>query len=556
MSLPAADEDIALRRLAWLIAGALSVLAATSGFHRHAFDAYVHMFFADHYAHDWFSVFEPRWYGGFSVLSYPPLAHQLVAVASSVLGSLEAGYVAVMVAAMMVTPWALGEAARAFTDSRGAAWAMVLAALWPTAHRFAWVYGQLPMVLATPFALLAMAQLHAFLSSSGNVRRGAWSLAAFLACVGATVSTHHVTSIFVALGCVVVGVRHLASPVAGVTRGMVFARGLIGAVAAAIVIALAIWPFWRIAQGAPQAEIPHHSRDPLWERPLTMELVEQLLVLSLSVLFTGVAALRKRWTLAVVGLGALGLSVLATGTSTPLPSMLFRSQWRWLTYDKFHHWAALLLCVAMAGALLTTVRRLRPVAALAGVLLLPGSLYLVGHRTAEALQPAFVHDLSPVLEVFNGPDAEKYRHLALGFGDQFCRFDLYGKSPNVDGDYHTARTDPLLRQSGVATLDASKYYARGPEVLADVLRRAPELSLRWVVVNDEAYYPPLLEAGFELAQVWESGLSLFELSAVPPIAASSQPPARSWHWGLVPGLLFALALATLIGQRRTVLAAS
>lgn len=537
---PATAEETAaaIRRLAWLVAAAIGVLAATSGFHRHAFDAYVHMFFADHYVRDWFSVFEPRWYGGFSVLSYPPLAHQLVGLASLVLGSLEAGYVGVMVTAMVLTPWCVGQAARAFVDDEAAAWAMLLAALWPTAHRFAWVYGQLPMLVATPFALLAMAQLHGLLGRGRPVH-----LLAFLGCVAATVSAHHVTSIFVAGGCVLVGLRHVATPEAGVRRSHVLGRGLVAAGLAGVVIALTILPFWRIAQGEPQAEIPHHSRDPLWARALSMELVEQVLVLAVALLGTAAAALQRKGTVAVLGLGVLGLSVLAGGTSTPLPQLLFRSQWRWLTYDKFHHWAALLLCVLFAAVLLAHVRRVARVAAALALVLLPASLFLVAHKTAEALQPPFVHDLGPVLDVLNGPDAERYRHLALGFGDQFCRLDLYGKSPNVDGDYHTARTDPLLRSSGVATLDASKYYPRGFEVLADVLRRAPALSLRWVVVNDEAYYPPLLEQGFELVQVWENGVSLFERADVPPLPVATEPPPRSWHWGAVP--LSALALAAL-----------
>ncbi len=546
MSPASADETAsAIRRLAWLSAGALGLLAATSGFHRHAFDAYVHMFFADHYVRDWFSVFEPRWYGGFSVLSYPPLAHQLVALSSLALRSLEAGYVGVMVTAMLLTPWCVGQAARAFVSEQAAAWAMLLAALWPTAHRFAWVYGQLPMLVATPFALLAMAQLHGLLGRGRAVH-----LLGFLGCVAATVSAHHVTSIFVAGGCFLVGLRHVAAPEEGVRRSHVVARGLVAAALAGAVIALTILPFWRIAQGEPQAEIPHHSRDPLWARALSMELVEQLVVFAVALLGTLVAAIQRKGTVAVLGLGVVGLSVLAGGTSTPLPQLLFRSQWRWLTYDKFHHWAALLLCVLLAAVALAQVRRAARAAALLGLVLLPGSLFLVAHKTAEALQPPFVHDITPVLDVLNGPEAERYRHLALGFGDQFCRFDLYGKSPNVDGDYHTARTDPLLRSSGVATLDASKYYPRGFEVLSDVLRRAEALSLRWVVVNDEAYYPPLLEQGFELAQVWETGVSLFERADVPPLAPGLEPPPRSWHWGTVPlGALFAAVLGLWLAGR-------
>lgn len=538
-------SDAHLRQLAWLVAFGLSLLAATSGFHRHAFDTWVHMFFADHYARDWFSVTEPRWYGGFSVLSYPPLAHQLVALASKLLTSLEAACVLVLVTAMLVTPWCVGRVARVFTDERGAAWAMLLAALWPTAHRFAWVYGQLPMLVATPLSLLAMAQLHQFF-----VRGRLLVALAFFALVGATVSAHHVTSIFVAFGCALVGVRHLARPEPGVTRAAVLGRGLLAAAGAGLVMALVILPFWGIAQGAPQAEIPHHSRAPLWERALTMEVVEQVVVLLLGAVLTVLAAARRRWSLAVLGVGVLGLSVLAAGDSTPLPGVLFGAQARWLTYDKFHHWAALLLVVLASGSVLSGLGGLRLPAALLAMTLLPPTLFLVGHRTAEGLQPPYVHDLSPVLEVLNGPDAARYRHLCLGFGDQFVRFDLLGQSPNVDGDYHTARTDPLLRASGVATLDASKYYARGPEVLASVLQRAEVLSLRWVVVNDEAYYPALLEAGFELAQVWENGVSLFERPGVPPLGPT--PPAeRSLHWGLVPMSTLGLALVLLAVSRRS-----
>ncbi|NNF21941.1 MAG: hypothetical protein HKN67_08360, partial [Saprospiraceae bacterium] len=36
------------------------------------YDAYVHIFFADHYAENWFSTWDQRWYTGFTITSYPP----------------------------------------------------------------------------------------------------------------------------------------------------------------------------------------------------------------------------------------------------------------------------------------------------------------------------------------------------------------------------------------------------------------------------------------------------------------------------------------------------
>src|SRR5215212_5258506 len=54
--------------------------------YRLSYDAYTHMLFANHYAESWFSLWEPRWYTGFTVVSYPPLAHHLIALLIPLLG--------------------------------------------------------------------------------------------------------------------------------------------------------------------------------------------------------------------------------------------------------------------------------------------------------------------------------------------------------------------------------------------------------------------------------------------------------------------------------------
>ena len=49
-----------------LVAHGLFILTAR---YRLSYDAYTHMLFADHYAADWFSLWEPRWYTGFEMIS-------------------------------------------------------------------------------------------------------------------------------------------------------------------------------------------------------------------------------------------------------------------------------------------------------------------------------------------------------------------------------------------------------------------------------------------------------------------------------------------------------
>ena len=73
-------------RLAVLIAFACHGLFILSGRYRMSYDAYTHMLFANHYAENWFSLWETRWYTGFPVISYPPLTHQLIAIFVPFLG--------------------------------------------------------------------------------------------------------------------------------------------------------------------------------------------------------------------------------------------------------------------------------------------------------------------------------------------------------------------------------------------------------------------------------------------------------------------------------------
>ncbi len=63
------------------------------------YDAFVHIFFADHYARSWFEPWEYRWYTGFPVTSYPPLSHQLIALLSKI-GGLKFGFMVVILLAL------------------------------------------------------------------------------------------------------------------------------------------------------------------------------------------------------------------------------------------------------------------------------------------------------------------------------------------------------------------------------------------------------------------------------------------------------------------------
>lgn len=532
-----------LRRIGLVLAVAIAVLALFSGHEQRSFDAYVHMFFADHYARDWFELWEPRWYGGFSVVTYPPLAHQTLALLTFVFGH-ERGYVVLTAILLVLIPLAVGAAARVFVDERSAALAVILTVLWPTTQRVAYVYGQLPTLFAVVLVLFAMRVLDRYIE-----RGKLLDLATFGCLIGGVAGAHHMSMLFAAFCCVVVGLHHLFFR-GDRFRTLVLRLAVAGALAAGAVIAVA-WPFIRFASGEPQTEIPHFSRQSIFERGFNLELVEHLATMACALAATVALFVRRHRVTAILAVFVLGLFVLSLGATTPLPRIVFGSQWLWLPYDRFTFWGALLSAILFGAVLGARPVRERTLVAVTA-LLLPVTLYSVSHKESERLQPPHIKDLGPMLQVLTGPDAERYRHLTLGFGDQFCRLSILGRSPNADGDYHTARRSPLLRKSGIGTLDAAKYFTDGERILRQVLADKDAQSLRWVFVYDEWYYPMLFDSGFTIKELWPNGVTLFE-SDVPAI--SGPPPSQrgfvAVSWGSLPLAFLAAAIGSyFLAQRK------
>ena len=90
--------------------------------YRLSYDAFTHMFFADHYARDWFSLWETRWYTGFSVVSYPPLVHQLIAIFVPILG-FDKAYALILWVVTTLFPLGIYTFSRIFTGRNASSYA-------------------------------------------------------------------------------------------------------------------------------------------------------------------------------------------------------------------------------------------------------------------------------------------------------------------------------------------------------------------------------------------------------------------------------------------------
>ena len=161
-----------------------------SNFQDRTYDSYEHIFFADHYRKSWFDTWETKWYGGFSVTSYPPLAHQLIALLSFAFG-LEWAYKILTFSILTIFPLAVNKFSKIFVSDRAANNAAILSVILPSILQAAYLWGQFTTIFGLIAGLFTIIYLDKFLSS------GRWLFLSISFCLlGISVSSHHFTAVF------------------------------------------------------------------------------------------------------------------------------------------------------------------------------------------------------------------------------------------------------------------------------------------------------------------------------------------------------------------------
>ena len=147
------------------------------GLFRYSWDAATHIFFADHYRRSWFGLWDPRWFSGFSVSSYPPLIHQLLALLSVPFGY-DAAFGLLLLATLVLFPVAVWRFAQVFVSPAAATAAALIAPLVPGLALAAHAFGQLPTVVALTLALFLVAEFARFVERGGAIQFGLMAMSA------------------------------------------------------------------------------------------------------------------------------------------------------------------------------------------------------------------------------------------------------------------------------------------------------------------------------------------------------------------------------------------
>ena len=527
--------------LGLIVHGALLV----SGSFRGTYDAYVHIFFGDHYARDWFSTWETRWYTGFTTVSYPPGTHQMIALLSKVVG-LEAAFVIVQLTGVLTLVIGVYRMSGIWVGPHARRWAALLTVLSTSVAEAIHVFGQLPTIIALGLLLNATPFVDRWLRTGNRAR-----LAMAITTLAATTACHHVTTLFGSvffLGPVIARVlvdawrstETASQVVTSIVRSAVFGGLLI---ATLVTVVLPYW-LWSSSDPISQVPIPHDSRADFlentnaglvfWAIPWGV-----LLLISLKSLFV---ALRGRcWPL---GLSIALLALLGTGGTTPIPRLLLRGAFDILTLDRFTFWATIAI-LPFAGVVVERLaarsvesRKALAAGAMFGLAMIGAFVFTVNLGQFRQIQPDHV-DPAPIADFLAKDQHDRWRYLPLGFGDQMAWLSAHTTATTVDGNYHSARRLPELVSRPVERLEGAKFRGMPGLGSLDQFVTTPErYNLKFVFSNDTFYDPLLFANGWHRVETLINGVVVWERADITPLPdtlpISELPSWQRLLWGILP----------------------
>jgi hypothetical protein len=522
-----------------------------------SFDTNFHILFASHYVHHWFDPWNPKWYAGFSQMTYPPLPQQWVAMASHVLG-LDMAYMAIQFVAILLLAVGVYRFSLLWVSPRAASFAALASVFLGSESFLVYSAGQLGTTSAAPIYLNALPFLYEW------IRYGSWrSFLKATVLFAAAAAAHHATLLF---GSFFFAVPILALAFIDREGGEQASKAAVAirAVAITVVVGAAITvvllPFWIALFRYPvtQMPIPHGSRanyilSPQWG--INYFVVPYgALILALPFIFVrGSMVPRLRpllfgfWVAFMVGLGG----------TTPVGHLLLGRAFEVLTMERFSYWATLLALPFVGLLAAELVDRFRTKALVGLTVLAAFSCALAVAWATYRPADAESFQVDSVAAWLNRDGHDKYSYITLGFGNKIARLAAATDATSVDGEWNSGRMLPELTSHGAGALTSSKYFGKaGLDALRAILQHADHYGLKWIIVRD-SYYDPLLSfAGWRpVDSLEDKTITIWSKDGVPPatpVNASQIPP--HWQgllWGTLPfGSSILAILVLLIPQRR------
>ncbi len=536
------------------------------------YDALIHLFFADHYANNWFEPWNYKWYTGFSIMSYPPLVHQAIAFLS-MLGGMKFGLFCVALISILLFITGVYRFSLLITANKTVAgYASILAVFSSSFVETLHLFGQLPSIIGISILMHALPEIYSWLKTGRY-----YHLLSSLSLIAVTVCSHHVTSffgmvffIFPLIGMTIMdtskdkvgSIKLVTFKIFFNTFLSLFKRILGFGLLFVTVILGSILPYWINSKNNPitQVPIPHGSRDNFLEitsSGLVFFLIPWgILLILLPYLFYRYYS--KRYLF--FGLSFTLLTILGTGGTTPIPKFILGdTAFNILTLDRFTLWASIMALPLFGefayrfveGDLKTLMQSTfgaiyhRAIGGILAGLFIFMTIFSMSLGYFRPSQPQKIKML-PIVNFLNQDQHDQWRYLTLGFGDQMAWLSAQTNALTVDGNYHSARRLPELTTRAIERLENSKFKGvEGIGSLQQFLTVPKKYNLKYIFSNDKFYDPILYFCGWQRLRQLENGVQVWERLNIPPISSIlPKEEVAKWQkilWGIVPFLMIIIA---------------
>ncbi len=556
------------------------ILHATTNFFTfdQTYDAYVHIFFADHYAENWFDNWDYRWYTGFNITSYPPLVHQIVALLSMVMGlKLAFFFWSVLMVLWLVR--GMYYFAQLWVSKEAAGIAAILMVFTGSLTEAMHIFGQIPSITGIAFLLNSCPEIYKWIIT--NKRSHLWLSIAFLS---VTSAAHHVTTIF--------GMVFFIFPTIGLAlidlciqdKGSIedvrikdfftkmasyLTRLIPFGVAVGLIVIIVIFPYWVWTNSDPisQVPIPHGSRESFIEQP-NLGVIFFIFPWGIMLFALPYIISRSYYRRHIfIGLSLTLLLILGTGGTTPIPRWILGDHaYEILTLDRFTFWATL-ISVPFFGEFMHKLytgelkkikynshfRKFTLVFFSLGIIIF--NVLIVNAGYFQAFQPKEI-DPNPIVNFLSRDKHSDWRYMTLGFGDQMAWLSANTDALSVDGNYHSARRLPEMTSKAVERLENAKYQGEeGISSLREFLTVPEKFSLKFIFANDKFYEPILFFLGWDKISQLENNVVVWQRPDVPPLPdllpRKNIPSIQRFMWGVLPLICFCFAVFLYIKQLYT-----
>ena len=538
-----------------------------------SYDALIHLFFSEHYASNWFSPWSYKWYTGFTVMSYPPLVHQCLALLSFIAGFKFALYTFSFVVIILFVSGVYRFSFILTRNSNYAGFAALFCVFSSVFIETLHLFGQLPTLTGIALLMHSLPEVYNWIKTH-KIKY----LISSLLLMSIMVCSHHVTPIF--------GMIFFVFPVLGLAildnckeelgsygkiRFKYFVSALFKSIKQIILFGFGslflmifcILPYWINTKNNPitQVPIPHGSRDNFLE-VLSSGLVFFIIPYGITLILLPYIVYRvfsKR--LLFFGLSFSMLFLLGTGGTTPIPKLILgENAFSILTLDRFTFWAAI-MSFPFIGEFFYRLAKTdykdylilkfgvnyhKICCLLIGSIVVMFSVFTVNIGTFRPSQPQALKML-PIVNFLNQDMHYKWRYLTLGFGDQMAWLATQTQALSVDGNYHSARRLPELTTKAVERLENSKYRGiEGIGSLQQFLANPEKFNLKYIFSNDKFYDPILYFSGWKKLSSLENNVIVWEKQNVKPLASIipkiDVPKYQKIIWSIVPISILVISL--------------